>query len=113
MTEGEERILSTSAPAPQSMGSGQYAPSAQSLKFIGDAKTLLHAVIGDDAVPKNLKKRAGEIIDQLNDSTKSLQFRLNGAISTLDSMSGDPNLPTYVRTMLWQVASILERAGTA
>ena len=86
--------------------------SPQAAKLLEDAKTLLNTVIEDTAVPKNLKKQAGAIINQLNDSKNSLSLRLNSSISILDGMSGDHNLPPYVRTMLWQVASLLERAGT-
>ena len=37
-----------------------------------------------------------------------MSVRASNTISLLDDVTQDPNLPSYVRTSLWQVVSILE-----
>ena len=37
-----------------------------------------------------------------------MSVRAANTISLLDDVTQDPNLPSYVRTSLWQVVSILE-----
>jgi uncharacterized protein (UPF0147 family) len=72
------------------------------------AINLLDLIINDKTVPKNIRKAAedsknvltGENVDELKIST---------AITILDEIANDPNMPIYARTKIWNVVSILEQ----
>jgi len=47
-------------------------------------------------------------MDALQVADHSLGVRASNAITILDDISQDPNMPPYTRVKLWNVASILE-----
>ncbi len=69
----------------------------------------LDRIIQDDSVPRNIRKAASEIKDSLLHGEDSLAVRAATAISILEDLSSDPNLPMHVRTLIWNVSSLLER----
>ncbi len=76
-----------------------------------DAISALESIAQDNSVPKNIRKHSQDILERLNNKEQSIQVRLNAAISVLDDMSNDPNIPVHTRTKLWQIASLLEGSG--
>ena len=48
------------------------------------------------------------MITELQSSEYSISVRASNLISTLDDITQDPNIPSYIRTSLWQVVSTLE-----
>ena len=65
--------------------------------------------LGDDnSVPKNIRRSTQEAADKLKDQTKEISVRINAAVSILDEVSNDPNLPIHARTKVWHIASALE-----
>ncbi len=69
----------------------------------------LDRIIQDDTVPRNIRKAASEIKESLLHGKDSLAVRAATAISILEELSNDPNLPMHVRTLIWNVSSQLER----
>lgn len=69
---------------------------------------VLDRIIQDDTVPRNVRRVASEIKERLL-STKELAVEAASAISVLEDISSDPNLPMHVRTMIWNLTSQLER----
>lgn len=69
---------------------------------------VLEEIIDDKSVPRNIRKSAEEIKDILLNKPSTLAVKINSAISILDEVSNDPNLPEHTRTMVWDVASTLE-----
>jgi len=69
----------------------------------------LDRIIQDDTVPRNVRRAASEIKDSLLHGEDSLAIRAASAISTLEEIAADPNLPMHVRTLIWNVSSQLER----
>jgi uncharacterized protein (UPF0147 family) len=49
-----------------------------------------------------------DIVTSLQDETVGMSVRAANAISTLDDLSQDANMPSYVRVTLWQAVSALE-----
>jgi hypothetical protein len=70
---------------------------------------VLDRIIQDDTVPRNIRRVAGEIKDSLLHGEDSLAVRAASAISILEEISADPNIPMHVRTLIWSVSSQLER----
>ncbi len=69
---------------------------------------ILNRIISDETVPRSVRKVAGEIKEKLIKSDK-LAIEAATAITVLEDISADPNLPMHVRTMIWNLASQLER----
>jgi uncharacterized protein (UPF0147 family) len=68
----------------------------------------LDRIMSDDSVPRNIRRSAEKVRailldDKINDSVKAAS-----AISILDEISNDPNIPLHARTQIWNVASQLE-----
>ncbi|AIY91016.1 UPF0147 family protein [Geoglobus acetivorans] len=68
----------------------------------------LDRIIHDDSVPRNVRKTAGEIKEDLL-AGGDISLKAASAISILEDLSADPNLPMHVRTMIWNLVSNLER----
>ncbi|MFH1420710.1 MAG: UPF0147 family protein [Candidatus Aenigmatarchaeota archaeon] len=73
-----------------------------------EAVRLLEEVEQDRTVPRNVRAAAEEVRKNLIDEKQDEDVRINNAISILDEVSGDPNIPIYTRTQIWNIVSILE-----
>lgn len=68
---------------------------------------LLDEISEDRTVPRNIRNMAQEAKSGLN-SKQELAVRINSAISILDEVANDSNIPTYTRTQIWNIVSMLE-----
>lgn len=75
---------------------------------IRQALTLLTAIINDPSIPRNIRRAATQAIKVLQDQSLSLGVRASNAVSILDEVSQDPNMPVHARTTLWNIVTILE-----
>lgn len=62
----------------------------------------------DRTVPKNIRSSCEECIRDLQDEKDDISVRLSTCISMLDEVSNDPNIPSYTRTQIWNIVSMLE-----
>ncbi|MEM1927916.1 MAG: UPF0147 family protein [Acidilobaceae archaeon] len=69
---------------------------------------ILSSIVNDTSVPRNIRRAAVNALMQLRDTKLSPGVRAANAISILDEISQDPNMPSHVRTRIWQVISTLE-----
>jgi len=69
---------------------------------------VLSQVSEDTTTPRNIRRAAKESIDALQVSGHSPAVRASNAISLLDEILQDPNMPPYTRVKLWNVMSLLE-----
>jgi len=74
---------------------------------IVQAVRLLNRIIGDSSVPRNIRRAAIEAIKMLQDMSLSPGVRAANAVSVLDEVSQDPNMPMHTRTMVWNIMAIL------
>ncbi len=75
---------------------------------IEEAVVVLDAVSEDTTTPRNIRRAAKNSIEALRTAQYSLAVRASNAISLLDEILQDPNMPPYTRVKLWNVMSILE-----
>jgi uncharacterized protein (UPF0147 family) len=75
---------------------------------IKQALGVLNEVSNDNTTPRNIRRSAKSAMDALQKQADSIGVRASNAISMLDEISQDPNMPPYTRVKLWNVASILE-----
>ena len=72
---------------------------------------LLTGIIEDRTVPRNIRAAAEEARKELTEkSDNTWDIRLSSAISVLDEITNDPNMPMYTRTQIWNIVSMLEAA---
>ena len=72
------------------------------------AMVMLISIINDTSVPRNIRRAATEALGYLRDSKLSPGVRAANAVSVLDSISNDPNMPIYTRVKVWNIISLLE-----
>jgi hypothetical protein len=73
-----------------------------------EAIDTLNQIVNSSSTPKTVKKSITDLIDELEKEEFALAVRAANTISLLDDVTQDPNLPSYVRTQLWQAVSKLE-----
>jgi hypothetical protein len=81
---------------------------AQNQKSFDLTIQTLTQVASNPTTPKNIKKTITDLITNLKNSPDPLAIRAANAISQLDDITQDPNMPSYVRVTLWQAVSTLE-----
>lgn len=80
----------------------------QNQKSFESALQTLTQVAANPTTPKNIKKNLTDLIASLKSGQDPVSVRAANAISQLDDVSQDPNMPSYVRVTLWQAVSTLE-----
>ncbi|MEM3536286.1 MAG: UPF0147 family protein [Candidatus Bathyarchaeia archaeon] len=75
---------------------------------IKQALTVLEAVSEDNTTPRNIRRAAKDSMEALQTTEYTPAVRASNAISILDEILQDPNMPPYTRVKLWNVMSFLE-----
>jgi hypothetical protein len=84
------------------------ATKEQNLEFLNNSLSTLNQISTNLSTPKNIRKDITNMIEELKSDEYSVSVRAANTISSLDDITQDPNLPSYVRTALWQAVSTLE-----
>lgn len=84
------------------------ADDAQNKESMKGAIETLEQITSSNSTPKTIKKSITDLIVDLKNPENSLSVRAANTISLLDDVTQDPNMPSYVRTQLWQAVSKLE-----
>jgi len=84
------------------------ATKEQNLEFLNNSVSTLSQIATNPSTPKNIRKNIADIVEQLKSDEYSISVRAANTISLLDDVTQDPNMPSYVRTSLWQAVSTLE-----
>jgi len=82
-------------------------------KVIKQCIEVLERIMGDDAVPRNIRRSAENVKAILLQEGLTEAVKAASAISVLDEISNDPNIPLHTRTLIWNVASQLETIPVA
>ena len=75
---------------------------------IKQASVVLNEVSNDNTTPRNIRRAAKGAVDALQVAGQSIGVRASNAISILDEISQDPNMPPYTRVKIWNAVSLLE-----
>ena len=86
----------------------KMADDAQNKESMKGAIDTLNQITSSNSTPKTIKKSITDLVANLNNTEYSLSVRAANTISLLDDVTQDPNMPSYVRTQLWQAVSKLE-----
>ena len=75
---------------------------------IKQALSVLGAVSEDNTTPRNIRRAAKDAMNAMQTSEYTPAVRASNAISLMDEILQDPNMPPYTRVKLWNVMSLLE-----
>jgi len=75
---------------------------------IKQALVILGQISEDTTTPRNIRRAAKDSMSALQLMEYTPAVRASNAISTLDEILQDPNMPPYTRVKLWNVMSLLE-----
>ncbi len=81
---------------------------SQNKESMKGAIETLEQIASSNSTPKTIKKSITDLITELKNPEYSLSVRAANTISLLDDVTQDANMPSYVRTQLWQAVSKLE-----
>ena len=90
------------------MLSGGIFKMASPEEMIKQCVMMLQAISEDSTIPRNIRRVADETQTILLDEQKTTGLRAADALSLIDEISNDPNMPVYARTSIWQLVSTLE-----
>ena len=72
----------------------------ENLESLNNAITTLNQIATNPSTPKNIRKNIADIVEDLKSDEYSISVRAANTISSLDDVTQDPNMPSYVRTSL-------------
>jgi uncharacterized protein (UPF0147 family) len=75
---------------------------------IKQALVVLTAVSEDNTTPRNIRRAAKDSMNALQSPEFTHAVRAANAVSLMDEILQDPNMPPYTRVKLWNVMSLLE-----
>ena len=75
--------------------------------------TVMDQLIDDTSVPRNIRRGADNAKKHLMNKAEALDVRIASAVSVLDELANDPNIPLHGRTMIWNIISGLETIARA
>lgn len=74
---------------------------------IQQAVEIMDRISEDMSVPRNIRRAAKEAKESLQEEDDPV-VKAASAISVLDEISNDPNMPVQTRTTIWNALSLLE-----
>ena len=75
---------------------------------IKQALVVLGEVSEDGTTPRNIRRVAKDAMNALQTAEFTPAVRASNAVSFLDEILQDPNMPPYTRVKLWNVMSLIE-----
>ncbi|PTD93390.1 hypothetical protein C9439_08255 [archaeon SCG-AAA382B04] len=75
---------------------------------INECSQVLDRIINDNSIPKNIRRAAKEAKKELINGEGDLTVNATNAISELNDINEDPNIPIHARTKIWDAISLLE-----
>ncbi|WAI01243.1 UPF0147 family protein [Methanogenium organophilum] len=75
---------------------------------INNCVMMLQHMMEDSTIPRNIRRVADDTRKVLMDESQTLGLRAATAISMIDEISNDPNMPVHARTRIWELVSQLE-----
>lgn len=74
---------------------------------IKDIMQSINELQSDNTTPKNVKEKLQNVVNILNNGDEG-SIKVSKALEKLEEIMDDANLQSYVRTHIWNIASMLE-----
>ena len=75
---------------------------------ITEVVQLLNQIEEDLAVPKNVRSRICSMKIMFEKGNGDIRIKIDRSLQELDEISDDPNIPSFIRTQIWNIVSLLE-----
>ena len=75
---------------------------------IKQALAVLGEVSEDSTTPRNIRRAAKDAMKTMQTNEYTAAVRAANAVSLLDEILQDPNMPPYTRVKLWNIMSLIE-----
>ncbi len=75
---------------------------------LNEAVELIDEICEEHGMPRNVKEVLTEVKTILQDNSQDVKIILDTAKQKISDLSEDPNLQTFSRTQIWNLASALE-----
>jgi uncharacterized protein (UPF0147 family) len=75
---------------------------------ITQALVVLSEVSEDSTTPRNIRRSAKDAMTALQTEEYTAAVKASNAISLLEEILQDPNMPPYTRVKLWNIMSLIE-----
>ncbi|RLG89674.1 MAG: hypothetical protein DRO36_07405 [Candidatus Hecatellales archaeon] len=82
--------------------------SEKQLNKISEVVKVLEEIGNSTIIPKNIRRAALDAANVLRDETYTPAVRAANAISLLEPILYDPNMPSFARVKIWNVMGVLE-----
>ena len=69
---------------------------------------LLNQIEEDLSVPKNVRNRINLMKLMFEQKSLDIHIKIDRSLQELDEISDDPNIPSFIRTQIWSIVSLLE-----
>ena len=78
---------------------------------IGPVLSAIDSLESEEGVPRSVKVKMAQIREllQKDDPNMELSVKLSRIFSDLDEMSEDVNIPSFIKTHIWNLSGLLER----
>ncbi len=80
-------------------------PTDEKIEQICDGLNMLSE---DNSIPRNIRRGEESVKQILLKDSDPIDLRVASAVSTLDELANDPNIPLHGRTLIWNIMSRLE-----
>jgi len=74
---------------------------------IRQAMLMLEKIVNDSSIPRNIRRAAINSLNMLRDPSLTPGVKAANAVSILDEVTQDPNMPMHARTAIWNVIAVL------
>ena len=88
------------------MGNKEF--TEEQLKTLKNVESLLHGMLGDRSVPRNIKRVAQQGINIIHQGGESPGILASNVLYLVVDVSQDPNIPFASRTTIYRIISLLE-----
>jgi len=75
---------------------------------IGEVVQLLNQIEVDNTVPKNVRTKICSMRIMFETDEIDIHIKIDKSLQELDEISDDPNIPSFIRTQIWSIVSLLE-----
>lgn len=69
---------------------------------------IIQELSSDNTIPQSVRAKLQVIKSHLIDESCEIAIRINKVMDDLEQISNDSNIPSYTRTEIWNLTSLLE-----
>lgn len=80
----------------------------EQLEKINEAIKVLEEIGNTGTIPRNIRRAALDAANALRDKSFTPAVRAANAISMLEPVLYDPNMPSFARVKIWNIMGLLE-----